>query len=1159
VELVAGLAGEEDAPAVLDAVVLAGRAGDLHALVVLQFEACTADDSVAVVVGQLVAWLAGSLDALLASQGEAGRAGGQRAGSFGPGVALLAVLVAGSLVEAESFRALGQHAGRVDEGESAFDFALGGNALSVFDSPSFLAGQGDAVAVFEFVAFCAGDPLADSIDEDEALSAAVDGGDRGDGGAGGGCGGVGAVGAVGSVVVDGSLDADAVLQSPAGRALAHDALTVDEGESAAASDGDALAVLELLVVVADDAVARAVGLEGVACRTGGSDALAVLQFEVFGAFGSGAESIDELEAFLAVLVADAFDEFVAFWAADSDALALDELVVLVAGDRDAGVFDLVESGRAVLDDADAVDFFVVFGTEHLEALVVFHDGSCGTLDDQGLDALLVDQGEAFGAVGHRAGAVLELEAFFAGEPFAAERRFVESEVLGVAAADRVALALDEFLACRAADSHADVLLLLLAELEEEAFRTGDLGADSSVEELSDSALLDAGAVDQGEARRAGVDDAGLEGEVVLLVDRAADVGADAVVQEVARPALNSDALFSDEFLSPGALDLVALLVFEAEAGLAAGQFALLGRLVEGLAFSALEADASSGLDVASRTADLRDGDGLADAVLEGEACRTGDRNALSVDQFEAGVAAGSDALAVGQGEVLLAGGSGADAVDQLEVPGAVLDAAGDGHVESGVADVLLALSVDELEVGGTGDLLADAVDVLVSCGALDGDADAVLSLLSELALGEDALAVDEQVVGRAGDADALSVGQLEERSAGDPEAGAVGLSLEEPPAHGSAGVVEELEAGSAVHEDAPAFFEDHASVALGSDAGLLVGVPLEALVAADHEALAVLQTLAFGAGDSDAVALDQVEVLGAADGFAGAFEEDLAGGAGFGADGEGSDCLSGEAFGTLLVDAGAAVPDQSLAFVASGDALGASDSVAFGAADLHAVSFRVFLVADCAADGPAVSVRQGEACWAGSELADALGVDRLVLRTLDLVADVASADFSGAAGDLLADSVDELEAAVAGDRDALVALESGACRALVGGDDSFSGDGLDAVSVDLLESRWAAKNNDGFGLLADEAVLLPSSRTVLDALDVLVVVVASGTADLGGLFFGGAGRRLASAFGGDGRLPVDGLPRLLDDCGFSLVAGGAFGAGLGVLGRPGVAGRLVAA
>lgn len=560
----------------------------MDALVSLEFVAGTTDDSEAMVVGELVARFAGSLDALVTSQGVAGRTGGQGACSMAPCVAFLAVLVARSFEEAESFWALGQNAVRVYEGESVFNFALGGNALSVFDSPALLASQSDTISVLELVAFCAGDLLADSVDEDETISAAIDGGDGSDrGDDGGAIGDGGAICAVGSVVVDSSPDADAIFQSPSFRALANDTLAVDELEPTAASDCDALSVFEFLVIVADDAVARTVWLESKALRTRGSDALVFFESEVLRAFSSGADPVDELEAILAVFVADSLNQLVVFWAADPDALALDELVVLVTGDRDAGVVHFVETWWAVFDHADTVDKFIVLRTEHLEALVVLHDRSSRTLDCQGFDALLINQGETFRAVSHGAGAIFKLESFFAGKPFTLKRCFVESEVLRVAAADGVALSLDKLLACWAGNSDADVLLLLLAKLQQETFGAGDFGADSSVEELSDCALFDARAIDKGKPRSTGVDDAGLEGKVILLVHRTADVGANSIVEEVARSALHGDTLLSDLLLTPGALDLEALLVFKNITRRAAGELALLGRQVECLAFAAL--------------------------------------------------------------------------------------------------------------------------------------------------------------------------------------------------------------------------------------------------------------------------------------------------------------------------------------------------------------------------------------------------------------------------------------------------------------------------------------------------------------------------------------------------------------------------------------------
>lgn len=484
---------------------------------------------------------------------------------------------------------------------------------------------------------------------------------------------------------------------------------------------------------------------------------------------------------------------------------------------------------------------------------------------------------------------------------------------------------------------------------------------------------------------------------------------------------------------------------------------------------------------------------LANSVFEGEAFRAPDVDALTFDQVESVWTAGSDAVSLDQREVLFTTGSCADSVDQLVVPWAVLNASGGGHVESRVADVLFALSIDQFEVGRADDLLADAINVVVAGRAFDSDADSVLSLLTKLALGIDALAVDEQVVCWARNPDALSFSQLEAISAAHSEARSVGLSLEESSAHRSAGIIEELKSGPTVNEDALAFFEDHAAVALGSDAGLLVSIPLETSIAAHRVAFLVLEGFAIRTGDSDAISFDQVEVLGAADGFAGSLEEDLTGRAGFSADAQAAYGLSVEAFRTLLVDAGGSIPDKSLSFVTPGDALRASDFVAFRTADLNTVSSGILLVANWAADRPAVSISEGETCRAGSELADALIIDGLMFGAFDLVADVSSSDLSRSAGDLLANSVDQLETASAANRNALVVDESGTSRALIGSDNCFGCHRFDAVSIDLLESRRAAKNNDSFSLFADEAVLLPSSRAVLDALDVLVVVVASRT------------------------------------------------------------------
>ena len=179
-----------------------------------------------------------------------------------------------------------------------------------------------------------------------------------------------------------------------------------------------------------------------------------------------------------------------------------------------------------------------------------------------------------------------------------------------------------------------------------------------------------------------------------------------------------------------------------------------------------------------------------------------------------------------------------------------------------------------------------------------------------------------------------------------------------------------------------------------------------------------------------------------------------------------------------------------------------------------------------------------------------MSINGLVFRALDLIADVSSPDLSRSTSDLLADSIDELEAGFAGNRDAFIIDESCASWALIGCDDSFGCHGLYAITIDLLESRGAAKNNNCFSFFADKTILLPSGRTVLDAFDVLVVVITSWAGDGGNRFSRCASRSLSSALGSDGGLPVDGFPRLFVCCSFSgvcLMAAGAFGACLRVL------------
>jgi hypothetical protein len=188
------------------------------------------------------------------------------------------------------------------------------------------------------------------------------------------------------------------------------ALVSLENGSEWASGRDALSILVGEVWVAAEGLEAVAVFHVVAFRTGGPLALAVDQLEVLRTAGSLADAVLEGEAFSAVLVAGAGDELVAWRAADSDALAVDQLVVGVAlGAHAAGAL-LDRAGRAVLDRADAVDLLVAFWTGEGEALAVLEHGAGWAFGLPVADALVTFFLVAFGAVLEDAGAVLELEA-----------------------------------------------------------------------------------------------------------------------------------------------------------------------------------------------------------------------------------------------------------------------------------------------------------------------------------------------------------------------------------------------------------------------------------------------------------------------------------------------------------------------------------------------------------------------------------------------------------------------------------------------------------------------------------------------------------------------------------------------------------------------------
>lgn len=143
--------------------------------------------------------------------------------------------------------------------------------------------------------------------------------------------------------------------------------------------------------------------------------------------------------------------------------------------------------------------------------------------------------------------------------------------------------------------------------------------------------------------------------------------------------------------------------------------------------------------------------------------------------------------------------------------------------------------------------------------------------------------------------------------------------------------------------------------------------------------------------------------------------------------GDSADSHSFETLRASLIGAGLSVPDETLALGASLDASQADNVVAFRALDLGAL-VTLELVTSRAVESEASTVLEGiSRCALDS---GALARDQLLVGTAgDLEANVASLDLAFTAGDLLAGAVDQLEASLALDGDALGALEGGSLRA----------------------------------------------------------------------------------------------------------------------------------
>lgn len=142
------------------------------------------------------------------------------------------------------------------------------------------------------------------------------------------------------------------------------------------------------------------------------------------------------------------------------------------------------------------------------------------------------------------------------------------------------------------------------------------------------------------------------------------------------------------------------------------------------------------------------------------------------------------------------------------------------------------------------------------------------------------------------------------------------------------------------------------------------------------------------------------------------------------------DSANSHSFETLrarLVDASLSVPDETLTFGTSLDAAEADDVVAFRALDLGAL-ITLELVTSRAVESEASTVFEGISRFAFDS--GTLARDQLLVGTAsDLEAHVASLDLTFTAGNFLASSVDQLEASLALDRDALATLKGGSLRA----------------------------------------------------------------------------------------------------------------------------------
>lgn len=911
-------ASELDALVFLQAEVLVFRAELLGANVVLELVTASAFNLEALAVLELFAGLAGNGLALVTVELGSGGTFNSNTLAVSHGGSDSAVLLASTVGQGGASRA-------ADSG--AFTF----NKLEV----SFTLGfglDGNTLAVNEVETFSAGDLLANTINLDGSSLAGVDGfggRSRSDSGLG---------------------NADAVLESETFSAGLDDALAVNELEVLGTSDLNALAILELRVFVAGNLEAVAI-LEDISVAAARSDALVTRELEASIAFGSDALGSLEREALLAGFVALALDELEAIGAGNSDAFSTDELVELVARDGNAARADLLGTGSAGLDGANTVLHFVSFSAGELEALVVSEDRSFRALNDDSLDALAILEGESFTALAHNTGTVLELEAFLASDSLASLGLLVELEELRFTTADGEALVVNELLANRAANSVANVLLGGSIVLEGEAFSAANLVADSVVEGLAFRAGLNADTALKSVSGFAGEDDALSEVSVVLLVDRAVNLDAFAILELEASTAFNSDALAVLLNLADRAGNLEAVAVLKDVARLAAVHDTLAGLDIVLAVFAAAVADSvlTSGVTNGARSDSGRStsgggssgggsgggssgrssfstsgGSSGGGSTSSGRSSRSVNNEALVTIELLSSRAASSDALTLVHGVVLRAASSLANSVNLVEVLRAVLLATILGEGVTGLAANNNAFVSDELFVVLAVGSNARAILEDLTGGAGLVDAGTVLEGLVDRAADLDALVAGEDRASFAASSNALSVDVLEISRAGNSNANSIIGSLEVLFAESDALAVDKLVSGGAGLDDTDVVFNGHSSRAADSDALVLLIRPLVVVFSASNlVAFTVgLEDESGGTGGSDTLAISEGEVLVTSNGLASAvFESNRSLRAVLGANALSLDGCSGVTGRALLVDALNTIPDESLTLGADFGAL----------------------------------------------------------------------------------------------------------------------------------------------------------------------------------------------------------------------------------------------